>query len=216
MSLILSHGTWGTLGPQLIRRIETMPQVLPEIQWRAKSVLSEGQFQELTADGAVDPIPGQEQAQEKSLEQLPLEAPGIPAPGPGSALRGSGSLSLGHTLHGSSLALGKGPWNGRQPSREHGRADVHRHMHVGHTGPSPPCTHRGRDVFAWVPMGERRDTNSVCVLRACACAHVRGVARRRGYMSVPACVYLRKWALRVEHTPAPCPSGHDYSVCVRV
>lgn len=70
-------------------------------------MLSEGQFQKLTADGAVDPIPGQEQAQEKSLEQLPLEAPGIPAPGPGSALRGSGSLSLGHTLHGSSLALGK-------------------------------------------------------------------------------------------------------------
>lgn len=51
-------------------------------------MLSEGQFLKLTADGAVDPIPGQEQKQQ-------LESPGLPAPGPGSALWSLGSLLLG-------------------------------------------------------------------------------------------------------------------------
>lgn len=80
------------------------------------------------------------------------------------------------------------------------------------------CAHRvcegGRDVFAWVPVGKCRYTNSVSVVRACVCAHVRGVAC--GYMSVPVCVYLCKWVLRVEALQRHVPPDTTILLCAYV
>lgn len=59
MILFLDLGTGVSPRPQLVLRIVTLAQVLLESQQRARQRPSEGQFQKPTADGAVDPSPGQ-------------------------------------------------------------------------------------------------------------------------------------------------------------
>lgn len=151
--------------PQLVLRIVTLAQVLPESQQRARQRPSEVQFQKLTADGAVDPSPGQGAGSQPLVSGAPgPRTSGCPPwQGLGSPVLRARGQTQGTPSGAYHLRWGKAPvgdtaeWGARLCRHAQTCADTRLQEHTEHTrlftslcvllNAQPDCVHGSRVHF---------------------------------------------------------------------